>query len=529
MTSTSFKTTLAAGLAAFALAGCGTLFPSYHPQPGQPEQPAEPAARPEAPAADQTPVADMPEEGFGTRYAYYEPARFADLPGWTADRLADSWPAFLESCASLAKKEAWTRLCERARAVPPKDTTAIRQFYEREFYAFQVHNADRTPDGIVTGYYEPVLKGNRTYSRPYVYPVYGTPEDMVYLDIRKVPPSLRKESLAATLDGRNVIPLTNVNTREMRSENLYALELGNAQPDVRDKRVRLRVEGRRIVPYYTRSEIETLGAPYAKVLAWVDNPFALYSMQLQGSGRIQMADGSVLRLGFGEQNGYPVRPPVKAKTKKLRTRGGGDLADDLSTVLSREEVVAELEGGDPDTGDIRTRGFMLANRNAIAKRIQQDIDAAAKAKKPAATKIDDPSYVFFREVRDDITGPIGALGVPLTAGRSIAVDPRTTPLGYPVFLATQQPEGDQELARLTLAQDTGGMIHGAVRADYFWGQGAQAKDQASRMKDSGQMWLLLPKGQKLSAKTAGLVTRGAARTKAPECLIDDPDLCVEGQ
>ena len=103
-----------------------------------------------------------------------------------------------------------------------------------------------------------------------------------------------------------------------------------------------------------------------------------------------------------------------------------------------------------------------------------------------------PSYVFFREVANSQGGPIGALGVPLTAERSIAIDPRSVPLGSPVFLATTQPNSAVAMNRLVMAQDTGGAIKGAVRADFFWGFGKEAGERAGRMKQSGRLWVLLP-------------------------------------
>ena len=117
--------------------------------------------------------------------------------------------------------------------------------------------------------------------------------------------------------------------------------------------------------------------------------------------------------------------------------------------------------------------------------------------------------------------------MPLTAGRSLAVDPRTTPLGFPVFISTTQSGKHERLNRLMLAQDTGGAIRGAVRADYFWGFGAAAWALASRMKVSAQMWLLMPKEQDISARAMGIRTRGLSRAGDAECVIPDPELCVE--
>ncbi|MDR2679034.1 MAG: murein transglycosylase, partial [Zoogloeaceae bacterium] len=104
------------------------------------------------------------------------------------------------------------------------------------------------------------------------------------------------------------------------------------------------------------------------------------------------------------------------------------------------------------------------------------------------------SYVFFRELPNTEGGPIGALGVPLTPGRSVAIDPRHIPLGAPVWLATSQPGSRQPLNRLVLAQDTGGAIRGGARIDFFWGFGPQAGEMAGRMKQPGRLWVLLPTG-----------------------------------
>ena len=138
----------------------------------------------------------------------------------------------------------------------------------------------------------------------------------------------------------------------------------------------------------------------------------------------------------------------------------------------------------------------------------------------------DPSYVFFRTITDNENRPIGALGVPLTPGRSLAVDPRTTPLGVPVFISTTKPGRKDALNRLMMAQDTGGAIQGAVRADFFWGFGRAAFARASQMKQNGRMWLLLPKNLKLGVKPGAILTRGGGNQEA-DCLVPDPELCVD--
>ena len=107
------------------------------------------------------------------------------------------------------------------------------------------------------------------------------------------------------------------------------------------------------------------------------------------------------------------------------------------------------------------------------------------------------SYVFFRELPADLPGPLGTLGVPLTPQRSLAVDPRFVPLGAPVFVATTWPLSSRPLNRLMLAQDTGGAIRGPVRADFFWGFGAEAAREAGRMRQPLRMWVLLPNASRV--------------------------------
>ncbi|HEY0857164.1 MAG TPA: 3D domain-containing protein, partial [Albitalea sp.] len=147
----------------------------------------------------------------------------------------------------------------------------------------------------------------------------------------------------------------------------------------------------------------------------------------------------------------------------------------------------------------------------------------------------DPSYVFFRIAPDQSPqqGPIGALGVPLTAGRSIAVDPRVTPMGYPVYLSSPRAAGAaQPLQRLVIAQDTGGAIRGALRADFFWGFGADAGRQALQTRQRGQMWLLLPRAEASTLFERGVATRSLAHgagtgSRLGECLVDDATFCSE--
>ena len=140
----------------------------------------------------------------------------------------------------------------------------------------------------------------------------------------------------------------------------------------------------------------------------------------------------------------------------------------------------------------------------------------------------DPSFVFFRQIPHTEAGPPGAMGIPLTADASLAVDPRVTPLGAPVFIATRPSGATVTTNRLMVAQDTGGAIRGALRADYFLGFGPAAATSAMRMKDELRMWVLLPKRLAIAAKHADSArTANRSRPVRAGCLLADPDFCAE--
>lgn len=483
--------------------------PAVSPSATAPAAPAVTAVAP-PPAAPRPPVASSTAgeaQTFVTSGARYSLQAFADVPGWRDDNMVETWPAFLESCGVKARNDAtWKALCERAGRVKPNSRPEIAGFFEREFAAYRIQDASTSaPDGVVTGYFETLLQGSRRYQQPYVHPVYATPEDMFILDARRVSAAQRRQASAlARVNGRNVSLQTTMTTQDLNSPGAYLVDLTALNYTALDKKIRLRADGRRLVPYYTREEIERLGAPNAAVIAFVNDPVALYETQIQGSGRIQLTDGSTIRVSFAEQNGHAFKPTLTSNSK-VRVRGG--------------EVELDSEDEDEEDGVLRTRGFKLASLNTPTGRT-----GAAARTGGAAPRITDPSYVFFRENKVADDGPIGAMGVPLTAQRSIAVDPRATPLGFPVFISTREPGKAKPLRRLTVAQDTGGAIRGVARADYFFGFGTQARNSARRMKERGQMWVLLPRGFKVSAVDTSVRLRGApppSPDELPECLVDD--------
>ena len=431
------RSSLAAALAAAALllSACAAPGPDTQPpatpagsagpsasspsnQPGHPAQATQacPAPAP-CPACPSCPGTTRPEPPAVPTLA---PAQFSDLPGWNADNHADALTALRRSCETLRRQPAWVVACGQAALVAASDA---KRFFEAQFSPWRVADANGSTTGLVTGYYEPVLRGSRERRTPFVHPLYAPPEDMLVID------------------------------------------LAGVNPDVANMRLRGRIEGRRVVPYWSRSQIEAGRAPLrGRELVWLDDPVEAFFMEVQGSGRIQLPDGTSLRLGYADQNGHP----YQSIGRVLVDRGEMKLSD------------ASMQG---------IKAWARANPGKVRELLDRN-----------------PSYVFFRELPADLPGPLGAMGLPLSTARSMAIDPRFIPLGAPVFLATTQPLSDLPLNRLMVAQDTGGAIRGAVRADFFWGTGAEAGTQAGRMRQQGRMWVLWPAGQ---------VPRGAAGAAPP--------------
>ncbi len=341
----------------------------------------------------------------------YEPVAWDKVDGWRADPVQEAWAAFQRSCRGLATKPAWTTVCAASQSA-----SDARQFFEANFVPYRIVQSaglDQVIDtGLITGYYEPLLRGSRKPTAAFPVPLFAPPDDLLTID------------------------------------------LGELFPELKGKRVRGRVQGRKVVPYYTRAEIAGKPSLQGKELVWVDNAVDAFFLEVQGSGRVQFADGSVVRMAYADQNGQPYRSI------------GRYLVDQKEMTLDQ----------------------------ASAQSIRRWVEEHPERKLEVLNA--NPSVVFFREekIENPSEGPKGALGVPLTAGRSLAVDPQFVPLGAPVFLATTQPNSTEPLKRLVMAQDTGGAIRGINRGDLFWGFGPAAGESAGRMKQQGRMWLLWPKG-----------------------------------
>lgn len=361
------------------------------------------------------PLATPPSGAVGPERLNLRPGSFSDLPGWRDESVGNALPALVRSCDRLIKLPFdrsvgldgaggtvgdWYSPCSAARRLSVNDHETVRAFFEAWFTPFLATN-NGTPDGLFTGYFEPELAGSRTKTARFTVPLLGKPKDLV------------------VRDGAN----------------------GESQVG--------RIVAGRFEPYPARAEIEAgrLGS-MAQPVAWVEDPVDAHIMHIQGSGRIRLEDGSVLRLGVAGTNGHK----FLGISRIMRDKG---LTEDTSMPAVRSWLKANPE---------QARTLMALN----------------------------PRYVFYRQVTGD--GPLGSEGVPLTPERSMAVDPKFVPLGVPLFLDTVEPSG-KPLRRVVMAQDTGAAIKGPVRGDFFWGSGEAAFQQAGRMKSPGRYWLLLPKSR----------------------------------
>lgn len=343
---------------------------------------------------------------------------FSELPGWGADDLTQSLPALKKSCARILKgapdkqfgslaqagtNAQWQRPCRAIVSMEAATNESLKLFLETYFQPYEVR-AGSDPNGLFTGYYEAALRGSRTKHGPYQTPLYKRPADLVMVN------------------------------------------LGEFREELKGQRIAGRVIEGQLKPYEDRSAIVAGNWPHNdEVLVWVDDPVDAFFVQVQGSGVIEMDDGSVMRIGYAGQNGHI----YYAVGRELVQRG--HLAKEN---VSMQTIRAWLEAHPGEAHEI-----LNTNR----------------------------SYVFFKEQTGE--GPMGGEGIALTPGRSLAIDRSLLPYGMPFWLETQQPK----LNRLMVAQDTGGAITGPVRGDVFWGFGAQAEAMAGPMKSPGRYWIFIPK------------------------------------
>lgn len=323
------------------------------------------------------------------------PVGFDRLPGWQADHLAEALPPFSASCGQMKDAATWRAVCAAARAVPPNDERAARAFFETNFQPYAMTD-NGSEQGLFTGYYEPEVAGSRRQSATYDIPLYGMP----------------------------------------------APRARNGRPELLPDRAAINRGA------LARQHLERF---------WLADSVDAFFLEIQGSGRIRLPDGNVVRVSYAGQNGHA----YVAIGRVLIDRGE----------LTREETSLQT-----------IRAWLMAHP-AQARAVMEK----------------NPAFVFFRELPPTPIeqGPPGAMDVALTPGRSIAVDRSFVPLGTPMWLDTTNAINGLAIRRLMVAQDTGGAIKGPVRADLFLGWGVDAAELAGRMKQPGMQYMLVPRGVRL--------------------------------
>lgn len=351
---------------------------------------------------------------------------FTQLPGWNFANKKQSMLAFQVSCKVFLKQDPkksvgsdyfeleandWFPACKEALMLQSPSSKTSQQFFEKWF--IPVEFIDRKPvKGLFTGYYMPLLQGSLTRTKRFNVPLYAVPSDLVTINL-------------------------GLFNQELKNRNIVG-----------------RISGSRIVPYYTRAEINR-GAIQKKalVIAWVDSLIDRSFLEIQGSGIIQLKNGSQLFVGYSGQNGAP----YTAIAKVLIDKG----------VMTRDNASMQ-----------HIRSYLNAHSSEMDDVLNQN-----------------KSFVFFEKLKQ--SAALGTQGVPLTAGYSLAIDRKWIPLGLPLWLATTRPheqlDDQKTFHRLMIAQDTGGAIRGVVRGDVYWGAGERATSIAGKMKNEGHYWLLIPK------------------------------------
>ncbi len=408
------------------LSGCASVIPD-----ADSGRPATTSPAPPRPAGTPRPYIPRPSEGAGAAAQPIPATPRAALPatpvpadattaaasgvvagpdfatlGVTAEQASAALVAFRISCPSVQRRTDtsgltqgadWTESCNAAKSWKDGDASA---FFTNYFGTVQVGAGT----AFVTGYYEPEIAGSRTKQPGYDAPIYRRPADLIEVD------------------------------------------LGQFADDLKGRKIRGRVDGSNFTRYYDRTAIES-GALDGRGLeiAYAADAAEFFFLQVQGSGRLRLPDGGIMRIGYDTQNGRG----YVGIGKLLLDRG------ELQRGQASMQGILDYLRADP------VRGAAVMNEN--------------------------PSWVFFRELTGP--GPLGALGVPVTGRASVAADPKYVPLGAPVFLSLDRAEPNG----LWVAQDTGGAIKGANRFDSFWGAGDDARAIAGGMAGRGSALLLLPR------------------------------------
>ncbi|MEM6810921.1 MAG: murein transglycosylase A [Pseudomonadota bacterium] len=364
--------------------------------------------------------ASVPEKKVEVGDLNLKPSSFSQMPGWADEDFEDFGKAYRKSCEVLLKRDSqrdigknqqfgknqeWQILCRKFNGIRQSNISAIKEFFESNFIPHQVF-AGSNPKGLFTGYYEASLKGSRTKAGPYQVPLRARPDDLVMV------------------------------------------QLGDFREELKGQRIAGRVIDGRLRVYETHEEIISGELPLAqdKPLVWVDSAVDAFFLQIQGSGVIELDDGSIMRVGYAGQNGHP----YYAIGRELIARGA----------LTKENVSMQSIRAWLEANPSEAREVMTTNK----------------------------SYVFFQENK---AGATGGSGLELTPGRSLAIDHSLLPYHLPIYLNTDV--AGEGFNRLMVTQDTGGAIRGPVRGDIYFGYGDEAERLAGAQKSQGQYWVLIPK------------------------------------
>ncbi|HAU0210768.1 TPA: hypothetical protein JBF28_00720 [Legionella pneumophila] len=351
---------------------------------------------------------------------------FKHLPGWENAQLKKSLETFQTSCRAFLKQNPervvgteqidlqtkdWHPACRAALKINPVDEQSAKVFFEKWFAPVEFYD-DKPVKGLFTGYYMPLIKGSYTKSKEFSVPIYELPS------------------------------------------NLVTVDLGLFLPNLKNKKIIGRIAGNKVVPFYTREQINK-GAikDTARVLVWINSPVDRLFLEIQGSGIIELEDGKRIFIGYDGQNGAPYTA--------------------IAGVLIKKGI--------------------MTKHNASMQRIKKYLEAHPKQMDKIINQ--NKSFVFFRKL--SLEAALGSQGVALTPGYSLAIDKQWIPMGAPLWLNTTRPDSknpdvNKPMQRLMIAQDTGGAIRGKVRGDVFWGGGDKATLIAGHMKNEGHYWLLLP-------------------------------------
>jgi membrane-bound lytic murein transglycosylase A len=358
--------------------------------------------------------------------AHLRPVAFQQLQGWNDADHGAAYASFVQSCRKIThnrqafsqrptyvgKRRDWAAVCAKAMREPKLTDKAARQFFESNFIPLKVSDND-TPAGLFTGYFEPEVAGRLKRTTQYNVPIYKKPRDLIAFN--KTQRAISGVDYGRMVDGKPT-------------------------------------------PYFTRRQIEQ-GALSGNglELLWLKSAADAFFMQVQGSGRVRLPDGTVRRIGYAAKSGLPYTP-----IGAVLIRWGEVAREDMSMQAIRKWMAHN---------PTRLRELMWHNE----------------------------SFVFFRPVRlaDPHLGPLGAQRVQLRALHSLAVDNRYWAYGTPMWLQTRLPAVEDKPAidfnQLMIAQDTGTAIKGRIRGDIFFGSGTRAALLAGAMQGHGKLHALLPK------------------------------------